>query len=352
MATQTRYEFTVNADESFLNKMVDLPRFEKEIRESAIVVALAGSPQVIDVNCCIDFRDALTSEDLHILEAIVKAHTGEPLPVDAQKVIVTGAEAPLVVKAMPPAGLKSNQISVNWCDRTTWWYSAAHISNETPTTTDPERKIWKLAHQYVIDAYHGKITGEENIPEYRVVVYVGGAPKLEQDPHSGSGGDYVVDYAGGTITFLESVPVGSDPVVSYYRENGSTWVITPNDGGVWKLKGAECQFSEDVEMNDSIIYELWAYDPNNFPAKMMVASPDCYKTIYDFINDANKAYPLIPPLGGSGWRGSKKSVYVFAWDFQTTTDLDSTYGVELRVRLEHDTPFGGTFATGTFYFIR
>jgi hypothetical protein len=43
---------------------------------------------------------------------------------------------------------------------------------------------------------------------------------------------------------------------------------------------------------------------------------------------------------------------VFAWDFQTTTELTSSWGMELRVRLEHDTAYGGTFATGTFYFIR
>lgn len=347
----TRYEFTVNADESFLNRKVDLARFEKEIRDSAIVVALAGSPQIVDGNCCIDFRDALVPGDVHILEAVVKAHAGEPLPSGAQEVILSESKTALVVNAMPPTGLKSNQISQNWCDKTTWWYSATHVSNETATTTDPDRKVWSLSHQYIIDTYHGKLTGEESLPDYRVVVTVGGVQKAEQDPHYGTGGDFVVDYGAGTIAFTESL--GSDPpVVSYYHESGSTWAIRPTAGEIWKLKGAESQFSDDVVMNDSMVYEVWAYDPNDLPNKMMVAFPDYYKSIADFVNDANKAYPPIPAIGGPGWRGNKRPVYVFAWDFQTTTELVSSYGMELRVRLEHDAPYGGTFATGTFYFIR
>jgi hypothetical protein len=258
----------------------------------------------------------------------------------------------LVVQTIPPEGLKSNKISQNWCDRTTWWYSSVPVEDETATTTDGERKVWQLAHTNVIDVFHGKLTGENMLADLRVVVTVGGETKAEQDPHYGAGGDFTIDYAAGTITFFESVAAGNDPVVSYNYENGSTYVIQPDPGEVWKLKGSEAQFSEDVEINDTMVYEVWAYNPLDLPNKVMVAEPDEYLTIYDFINDANKAYPSIPPLGGSGWRGTQVKVQVFAWDFQSTTDLLSSYGMELRVRLKHDTPYGGTFATGTFYFLR
>lgn len=281
-------------------------------------------------------------------DAFLKGLISNGVPLVAPR----GADGNLIVSTFPADGLKRNEISMNWCDRTTWWSSAEHVTGEVATTSDPERKVWDLVHQNVIDTYHAKITGEEMLYIYRVAVSVGGVQKSEQDPHYGTGGDYTINYAEGTITFLASVPVGSDPVVSYYYENGSTWVMTPSSGEVWKLKGAECQFSEDVIIQDSLIYEVWAYNPYDLPNKILVASPDYYKSIYDYLNDANKAYPVIPALGGPGWRGTTKATNVFSWDFQTTTDLVSSYGMELRVRLEHEQEFGGTFATGTFYYIR
>ena len=343
----TQYAYSISTD--FPNHKVASDRLTQEIGASAIITALDYIGTADDV-CDIWFKADLSIGDKVILDGVVAAHNGEPFPVPVQSVSVTNPT--LTVNAMPPTGLKSNQISQNWCDRTTWWYSAVHVSDETATTTDPERKVWQLAHQFVIDTYHGKLTGEESLPDYLVVVKVGGAQKAEQDPHYGVGGDYVINYATGTITFLNSVPGGTDPVVSYYYENGSTWIIQPAPGEVWKLKGAECQFAEDVILNDTMVYEVWGYDPNDPPNKIPYAGFDYYKSIYDFINDANKAYPSVPAIGGPGWRGSQKKIYVFSWDFQTTTPLYSSYGMELRVRLQHDTPYGGTFATGTFYFIR
>ena len=343
----TQYLYSISTD--FPNHKVQTTRLTQEIQVSPIVTALDRIDTSGD-DCAIWFKDALSPGDKATLDGLVAVHSGADLPAEVQPVSVTNTT--LTVNAMPPSGMKSNQISQNWCDPTTWWYSAVRMTDEVAATTDPSRKVWNLAHDNVIDVFHGKLTGEEALPDYLVVVKVNGSQKVEQDPHIGSGGDYVIDYAAGTVTFFDSVPGGSDPVVSYYHENGSTWIIQPTQGETWKLKGAESQFSEDIILTDTMVYEVWAWDPNNPGQKMMVAFPDYYKSIYDFINDSNKAYPPVPALGGPGWRGATKSTYVFAWDFQTTTELISSYGMELRVRLEHDKPYGGTFATGTFYFIR
>jgi hypothetical protein len=345
--TSTKYTYSIQND--FPNHKVDSNRLTQEVQSSAIVIAL-DHVDTADDDCDIWFKDSLSDGDKSILNGIVAVHSGEPFPEPVRNVSVTNPA--LTVLAMPPIGLKTNQISQNWCDKTTWWYSAVKVTGEDATTTDPDRKIWKVSHQYMIDVYHGKLTGEETITDYRVTITEDSIAKTEQDPHYGSGGDYIVNYAAGTITFFNSIPDGYIPAISYYYENGSTWVISPSPGEVWKLKGAESQFSEDVILNDTMLYEVWAYDPNNLPNKIQVVDPDRYKSIYDFINDANKAYPGVPPLGGTGWRGASKATYVMSWDFQTTTDLSSAAGMELHVRLEHDTPFGGTFATGTFYFIR
>jgi hypothetical protein len=344
-----RYEFTVDADGWFPNKRVDLPRFELEIRASSITVALDGSPQVISGNCCVDFKVPLAQAEVFVLEGLVKSHTGDPLPSGAQQVEITAAKVPL--QLMPASGRKANLISINWCDPTTWWPSALAAAGEVATTNDPARKVWSLAHQNVIDVYHGKITGESNLPECRVKVTLGGVELVEQDPHYGSGGDFVVGYVAGTITLSSSAPANQDPVVDYYYEHGSRWVIPAEVGEVWRLKGAECQFSDDIGLRDSTIYEVWITDPST-GQKVMADTPDVYKTMADFINDANKAYPAYPAFDEAHWRGSKRPVYIFAWDFQTTTDFPAAYGAELHVRLEHDQPHVGTFATGTFYYIR
>lgn len=86
----TRYEYTVNSDGTFPNKKVDLPRFTQEIQASSITVALDGPLQVIDGNCCIDFKLVLSDAEVLVLEALVRAHSGEPLPSGSQLVTLDG----------------------------------------------------------------------------------------------------------------------------------------------------------------------------------------------------------------------------------------------------------------------
>ena len=254
-------------------------------------------------------------------------------------------------------GLKANKITPNWCDPTTWWYSSLYVENEVASKKDGyDGYIYELSHHNIIDSFHGKFTGEWNQLDIngnslRVLVKVNDVEKAEKDPCT-LVGDYEVNYNSGEIRFYSQVQESSIVKVSYHYENGSTWILSPDNGEVCRIKSIECQFSEDVEMTDSMIYEIYAYNPYDLPNKVQVTSPDVYKTMWDFINDANKAYPKIPAIGGATWRGLNSNVYVFSWDFQSASSLSSLFGVELRVRLEHNIPFKGTCCTGTFYCIR
>lgn len=350
---------------------------------------------------------------------------------------------PLVAVA-PAEGLKSNKISPNWCDKTTWYPNSVRVEDETADCQNVGTyTIYKVDHYPMIDSYHGKITGEDyrtdgNGVSFRVVVKVNGTQASEQDPHSGTGGDYTINYSSGEITFLSALQSTDAVTVSYHYANGSLWVLKPAAGEVLKIKRAECQFSEDVILTDSMVYDLYgnieafapamsyhvlanvtftqgsaivtgsgtqftqkirvgqylrlvsdgpecyvpvetvdsntqitlqanyggssgtgamaySYSPTGVvPAGTLIqlVSPDYYKSMWDYYNDANGCYPIVPALGGSGWRGSTKAVYSFPWDFQTTTDLYSSKGMELRITLEHDHPFEGTYATATFYCLR
>lgn len=254
-------------------------------------------------------------------------------------------------------GLKANKISPNWCDPTTWWYSSVYVVNEVAVRKDGyDGYVYTLTHKNIIDTFHGKLTGEWNQTDVdgnslRVTVKIDDIEKIEKDPHTNIG-DYIVNYVTGEIVFDLQVEQSSIVKATYHYENGSTWVIKPEMGEVCRIKSVECQFSDDIIMTDSMIYEIWAYNPYDPPNKVLATSPDVYKTMWDFINDANKAYPAIPKIGGSYWRGLTTQVYVFSWDFQSTSDLSDKYGVELRVRLEHNIPYGGTCCTGTFYCLR
>ena len=69
----------------------------------------------------------------------------------------------------------------------------------------------------------------------------------------------------------------------------------------------------------------------------------------DYQNDALRSYPKYPALGGNGWRGSPQEIVVFDWDYLKAKPLYSSYGMEIQIYLEHNEPFGGFYATATFY---
>jgi hypothetical protein len=269
-----------------------------------------------------------------------------------------------VVTVWPAEGAKITFYSFNWADRTTWYYRAVRVVDETATVQGEGYTTYKVPNVNLIDTFHGKISGEDFITDaqgnsYRVVVKVNDVVKEEQDPHLDSGGDYTIDYAAGTITFLSALDSDAIVLVTYHYEDGSEWSIVPEPGKVLKIRKVEVQFSEDIVLTDSILFqpygpvEIWAPQlvDNPYPigTRLPLGNPDVLKTMSDYINDANGAFPSIPILSGSNWRGTKSPTHIFQWDYQTLTDVRSSKGVEVRLKLEHDTPFGGSLAVATFY---
>lgn len=267
---------------------------------------------------------------------------------------------------------RSTQISHDWCDPTTWYSSAVYV----PLTTlariggvesegNVTGAVYALGHTNIIDTYHGKITNEDFLLDaeergFRVGVTLNGAAKLERDPHVGSGGDYVVDYVAGTITFPGVVPADCTVQASFHYATTSTYVVRPTAGHSLKVDIVEVQFSDDLVMNDTVRFEVFGYvdvfapalvENNIVPSgtKIPLGNPFLYKTLQDFMNDSFRAYPAYPALGGPGWRGSHRPVIVFDWDYLASITLLASAGMEIRVSLEHDAAFGGSVATATFY---
>jgi hypothetical protein len=113
------------------------------------------------------------------------------------------------------------------------------------------------------------------------------------------------------------------------------------------IEYSEVQFSKNISINGTIHFQPWAYNPADPPNKIAADYPTTYKTMDNFIEEANGSYPIIPAMGGT--RGFSQDRLTFPFKYQTLKELHSCMGVEIRVWIDGDQPFGGEYATATFY---
>jgi len=278
----------------------------------------------------------------------------------------------LRVSVERPEGSRYTAITPNWCDNRTWYYKAAKQLGQT--LTDQGDHIHYRSPSYPkawVDNYHGRYSNEDfltteagDVP--RLKVYVDGVPKTEQDPHDGSGGDYTVDYTNGEVVFLSALTGTEVVTADVYEVNGSEWILKPEAGKKLKIVSAEVQFSRDISIKDSVKFQPYglvdvfapqyldtADPPGPYPSGTLIplGNPVVYKTMADYINEANGAKPPIPATteGSPTWRDLTVDVVTYPWDYQAVTELSGAAGMEVRVSLEHDVELGGMIATATFY---
>jgi hypothetical protein len=261
---------------------------------------------------------------------------------------------------------KKTVVSHDWTDPTTWAEASVRVVDEV-ASDDGAHTDYSLAHGNVIDTYHGKVSQEDFLLDaggnsYRVTVKVNDVAKVEQDPHPASGGDFTVNYPTGKVGFLSALQPDDVVKVTYHYATTSVFTLKPDAGKALKIEFAECNFSDDVELLDSVVFQPYGFvdvfapqllQANGGPlppgTKIPLGNPVVYKAMSDFQNDAVKSYPTYPALGGNGWRGSPRPIIVLDWDYVSSTLLRADYGMEIRLRLQHDVPFGGWYATATFY---
>jgi len=285
------------------------------------------------------------------------------LPVANRSLSLKDSRGISAAVATKPEASKATIITHDWCDKTTWFSAAVHVVDEVPTAT-VLLTTYQLAHTFVIDNYHGKLVQEDYLVDaagnsYRVVVKVDGVTQTEQDPHIGSGGAYTVNYAAGTVTFAPVLTVGAAVTVTYHYATSSVFYVRPLAGKVLTIDVVEVQFAADVVLKDTAIFQPYGlvdvFAPHLIPlgvpsgTKIPLGTPLKYKSFRDFLADATKAYPVYPALGIGNWRGLTQPIYVFNWDYITSTVLKDSYGLEIRISLEHDEPFEGSMSTATLY---
>jgi len=264
-----------------------------------------------------------------------------------------------------PDGTKATLYSHDWSDPTTWYEASVEVVDET-ATDGGLHTTYSLAHVNVIDSYHGKITQEDYLLDaaghsYPVLVKVNDATKTERDPHLGTGGDYSINYAAGTITFFSALEPGDVVTATYHYATSSLFTVKPTAGKRLTLDFVEVQFATDVEITDSVTFQPRGYvdvfapqlmgEPYNLPSGTLIplGNPLVYKGMRDYMNDAVRSYVAYPALGGVGWRGMTQETVIFDWDYTRATPLSSAAGMEVQIKLQHDVPFVGSYATATFY---
>lgn len=238
----------------------------------------------------------------------------------------------------------------NFCDPTTWYTESVRIAAETLTDSG-NGVLFNSAHTNWIDMTHGKLFDEDALCAdiahgYSVVVKINGVVATQRAPFATSGGDCVVDYVAGTVTFASSQS-GNTVTVDYSYENGSVWSIVPIEGKRIDIESAEVQFSQDILLNDTIVFEIWGYNPGDLPNKMLYGTSN-YKKMVNYIDEALGSFPVIPAIGGT-LRGFQSNIYGFPFRYSAVRQLKSSQGIELHVRLKDNIKFGGEHTTGTFY---
>ena len=176
-------------------------------------------------------------------------------------------------------------------------------------------------------------------------VKVDGVQKTERAPWAVSGGDFEIDYATGTVTFFEAQT--GVVMADYSASASSLFIIAPTEGKRLWMEYSEVQFSRDIDIKSNTYFQPWAYNPADPPNKVPVAAATTYKTLDNYIEEANGCYPSIPPMGGT--RGFSQYRETFPFKYATIKELLPSYGLEIRVWLEGDVPFGGEYGTATFY---
>lgn len=385
----TKYTYAVTSD--FPNGKVNLSRLQDEIRASSIITALdridtVGGSISLDVltggSIDIWFKDALSTSDKTTLDGnttgpaggLIATHNNSQ-STQINQVEITNTPSVSIPNQIKAAILKPSQseygrIYVFSCDFTKkeTWYIGASGNHESFPANGVQTKF-QLAHgsgvgSAIIDLTHGKIADESLIVSpsggsYSPVVKINGAVQTEREAFESTGGNYEIDYKKGEVTFFAAPPSGNVVTIDYWYSppnSGPIIIAGPTSGKRWILSSAECQFSKDVKINDTLLQNVLVdvpiFDGSGnylFTAYDQKAGPDAeYATVGQFLDYTYGSLPIIPAFGGSP-RGTTQDTILLRWEYSASIELSSQLNARLYVWTKHGRGFDGERATVTVY---
>jgi len=202
-----------------------------------------------------------------------------------------------MVQVTLPEGRRCDVYTPNFCDRTTWYQDSLRVEDEVLLDSGDHQTYNLTTTCYVADLKHGKIFGEDSLVEtYGTVVTVDAVLKVEHSPGT-TDGDYLVNYTTGAVTFKDALAGTEVVTLSYSKVRSSLCKIQPPEGYKMQVGYVEVQFAKNIGLTDTLIFQLWG---DVGYGMMPLSGMEKYKTMRDFITDAEKAYPLIPVFTGAG----------------------------------------------------
>lgn len=181
---------------------------------------------------------------------------------------------------------------------------------------------------------------------------------IQKETTNYQSGAYIVDYSVGQITFTSSLPSDAAVTASYSYTNGSTWYVRPDAGTKLRIAEAEVQFSSDILVNDTAVFQVYGlvdvFAPQLMPGvpsgtKIPLGDAMYYDTMDDYVVESNKSYPCIQPVSTGSYRGITLPRHIYAWDYNAAIDLVANYGMEIRVYLSGGVAFEGDYSVVALY---
>ena len=322
------YTYLISA---FPNGKFDHSRLLQEIGLSSITIAIddnLGISGISTVSCNIPFKTSLSDAEKAILDAIVAAHTGEPLaPVPVKTEIAqVDNQGNVVVAVQPRTGTGVTLITHNFADPKSWYSNATRVVDDILTTSGSVYTTYDFNAE-LIDMENGRVTFEntKTNPAYGNETYL---PKIKVNGNLVTNG-YHINYITNQVIF-DTPLTGSDIVSStYYKVNDSTFTIAPLPGKQLIMEHVEVQFSTNIDFTDKELwFDVWAYNPYDPTGpKVRAQSPVRYKNVKDYINESNNTLSITVPAIGE----LTHPCYIFAWQYPAARVIKSSQGVEIRL---------------------
>ena len=367
----------------FPNNLWDVNRLKKEILESQdpnkITVAfdsISSSETEIEIT----FKAELDAPNEAALDAIVAAHSGQPLPedtglkTDSFGFISTVTRKTIGENAVP-------WVTHNFCNPTTWWNNSLRVTHEELDNPTGDGTTWRSNHKSWIDMVHG-LVAREDVFVNNTALWPTNSPFttiVERSVDDGVtwtelrlGIDYVIDYQSGEVNmcwpniydpqFTHHWGIGNvsgsriRATYNYAQHTrlGSTWTVKPNPGKILVIDKIEIQFSNDVMLTCPIVFSPKFFHPLYGLLEVPGATLS-YKSAIDFMSESNQGTGYIEPWGG-GSRingemafGTKHRTLVFPFDYVSAIAIPSSVGGQLDISLLNGYPFGGEFANACLY---
>lgn len=259
-------------------------------------------------------------------------------------------------------------VSVDYCDKRTWWHGSDRVvdevvaiggagGNELQLANFPVINIWEVTEGDILVSNH------YDPASYRAVVKKNGTALTDLEhsyeaggPSSPGGDAYVVNYATGKITF-DGNQAGHTFSVTYSKPNVGSFQVSPPAGYKYLIEHIELQFTVGHVWNSPMQFRVgWnnaATGGNDY-----VPAEFTYRKFSDILNKANLG-TVVPP-GGDLLQDSYQIPFDYLSGYTvyprgTTipeSELENSMNF-MDLRLKYPNPFTSCeIATASFYMIK